>query len=129
MSSSEPRDATSFACASGSKTPSRVPAASAPMSSSDRKSTRLNSSHLGNSDAVFCLKQQSLLAGFVHADDIFAPEVEGDYDDHHGARDLNKPQSLLAGFVHADDIFAPVFFNDTAATEIYTLSLQDALPI
>src|ERR1041385_9569657 len=26
-------------------------------------------------------------------------------------------------------LFLPVFFNDTATTEIYTLSLHDALPI
>src|ERR1039458_9902419 len=48
----------------------------------DRKSTRLNSSHLGISYAVFCLKKK------------------------------------LASF-----------FNDTATTEIYTLSRHDALPI
>ena len=45
----------------------------------DRKSTRLNSSHITISYAVFCLKK--------------------------------------------------IFFNDTATTEIYTLSLHDALPI
>src|ERR1035441_5503613 len=47
----------------------------------DRKSTRLNSSHLGISYAVFCLKKNYF------------------------------------------------FFHDTATTEIYTLSLHDALPI
>ena len=49
------------------------------MVSADRKSTRLNSSHIPISYAVFCLKKS--------------------------------------------------FFNDTATTEIYTLSLHDALPI
>src|ERR1039458_10104431 len=49
----------------------------------DRKSTRLNSSHLGISYAVFCFKK-------------------------------NKKN---------------FFINDTATTEIYTLSLHDALPI
>src|ERR1039457_1024586 len=53
----------------------------------DRKSTRLNSSHLVISYAVFCLKNRS---GFTAC--IFV-------------------------------------FNDTATTEIYTLSLHDALPI
>src|SRR5256885_2367053 len=52
----------------------------------DRKSTRLNSSHLVISYAVFCLKQKNM------------------------------------------SIFL-FFFNDTATTEIYTLSLHDALPI
>src|SRR6266508_1235953 len=50
----------------------------------DRKSTRLNSSHVAISYAVFCLKKK-----------------------------------------HTPIYF---FFNDTATTEIYTLSLHDALP-
>src|ERR1039458_1507031 len=54
------------------------------ISSSDRKSTRLNSSHLGISYAVFCLKN------------------------------IRRSGRL---------------FNATATTEIYTLSLHDALPI
>src|ERR1039458_335696 len=59
--------------------------ANGPKSPVDRKSTRLNSSHLGISYAVFCLKK-------------------------------NTRRS-------------PVFPNDPATTEIYTLSLHDALPI
>src|SRR3712207_9030386 len=31
--------------------------------------------------------------------------------------------------VHMDAVYAFCFFNDTATTEIYTLSLHDALPI
>src|SRR6266480_1150018 len=50
----------------------------------DRKRTRLNSSHMSISYAVFCLKKKTRLC---------------------------------------------FFFNDTATTEIYTLSLHDALPI
>src|ERR671919_416979 len=53
----------------------------------DRKSTRLNSSHLVISYAVFCLKKVDKIEAF------------------------------------------DFFFNDTATTEIYTLSLHDALPI
>src|SRR6266478_6292023 len=34
-------------------------------------------------------------------------------------------RALLCGRVWLDDVF---FFNDTATTEIYTLSLHDALP-
>src|SRR6266498_1105900 len=59
----------------------------------DRKSTRLNSSHVRTSYAVFCLKKKS-------SEGEIAPEG-----------------------------FANFFFNDTATTEIYTLSLHDALPI
>src|SRR5471030_3091326 len=36
----------------------------APSPLRDRKSTRLNSSHLGNSYAVFCLKKKKKLAAF-----------------------------------------------------------------
>src|SRR6266705_875932 len=53
----------------------------------DRKSTRLNSSHRTISYAVFCLK---------------------------------KKKKIYSHYF---------FFNDTATTEIYTLSLHDALPI
>src|SRR3970282_1258873 len=60
------------------------------MSATDRKSTRLNSSHITISYAVFCLKKKK-----------------------------NTVSDLSCFF----------FFNDTATTEIYTLSLHDALPI
>src|SRR5574343_260151 len=52
------------------------------------ESTRLNSSHITISYAVFCLKKK-------------------------------KKKKIFFFF----------FFNDTATTEIYTLSLHDALPI
>src|SRR5215469_16443990 len=57
----------------------------------DRKSTRLNSSHVEISYAVFCLKKQKQMP------------------------------------IRVPDVF--FFFNDTASTELYTLSLHDALPI
>src|SRR3712207_3244733 len=63
----------------------------------DRKSTRLNSSHANISYAVFCLKKKKKLSHIsIHSSSV-----------------------LLSFF----------FFNDTATTEIYTLSLHDALPI
>src|ERR1035441_3704824 len=61
--------------------PPETPRATPADCPADRKSTRLNSSHLGISYAVFCLKKKK------------------------------------------------IFYNDTATTEIYTLSLHDALPI
>src|SRR2546426_882479 len=64
----------------------------------DRKSTRLNSSHLVISYAVFCLKKKKKNCLSL----------------------LCVMRSLLVFFF---------FFNDTATTEIYTLSLHDALPI
>src|SRR2546430_1601886 len=66
-----------------------IPAITCRSPASDRKSTRLNSSHSQISYAVFCLKKKNTRHLFV----IF------------------------------------FFFNDTATTEIYTLSLHDALPI
>src|SRR5437773_4681412 len=43
---------------------------------------------------------------------------------------LIRPLVLYFALLYAlDDIFFFFFFNDTAPTEIYTLSLHDALPI
>src|SRR6185436_16758621 len=88
----------------------------------DRKSTRLNSSHQITSYAVFCLKKKK-------------------WPDRYGARcaathigPMPGPpppclmQNVLCRFRLQTS--APIFFfNDTATTEIYTLSLLDALPI
>src|SRR5476649_1946862 len=88
-----------------------------PMRAPDRKSTRLNSSHTVISYAVFCLKKKNLAAGSL-------------------ARKRVEPGSavrIMTGALIPDgaDTVAHVFFffNDTATTEIYTLSLHDALPI
>src|SRR5712671_1527131 len=71
----------------------------------DRKSTRLNSSHQIISYAVFCLKKKSR------------------------GRRANRSSTGVGGgrrpFPGGAVFF---FFNDTATTEIYTLSLHDALP-
>src|SRR3712207_411690 len=69
---------------------------------SDRKSTRLNSSHANISYAVFCLKKKK-----IHSNISLTTLM------------LTRLTSLYVFF----------FFNDTATTEIYTLSLHDALPI
>src|SRR6266496_1420733 len=77
----------------------------------DRKSTRLNSSHVEISYAVFCLKKKifTILADQDPAD--VPPDAEEWLADDKLAR--------AGGY----------FFNDSATTEIYTLSLHDALPI
>src|SRR5215467_14599305 len=79
----------------------------------DRKSTRLNSSHLVISYAVFCLKKKKVQVngGTIKALAIASPERNPALPD--------VPTSRESFF----------FFNDTATTEIYTLSLHDALPI
>src|SRR5256886_9877915 len=42
---------------------------------------------------------------------------------------VDKPASLFDASVRQWETFVFFFFNDTATTEIYTLSLHDALPI
>src|SRR6266850_2558088 len=86
-----------------------------PSTARDRKSTRLNSSHLVISYAVFCLKKKI----FAYSRAIFS--------DYHAAQDVVQETAIIA-FRNLKHLF-PFFFNDTATTEIYTLSLHDALPI
>src|SRR5260221_116869 len=73
----------------------------------DRKSTRLNSSHTVISYAVFCLKKKKHQAQRIHHSDV----------------------SMCFVMLWPSLCFFFFFFNDTATTEIYTLSLHDALPI
>src|ERR1022692_4730350 len=83
----------------------------------DRKSTRLNSSHLVISYAVFCLKKK---------------EAHISMQTTLGVRQRRLPISPVKNFFPASSVLSSptfFFFNDTATTEIYTLSLHDALPI
>src|ERR1022692_2109727 len=96
----------------------------------DRKSTRLNSSHLVISYAVFCLKKKKN-SFFSHPSQqpprtaLSLHSISRQRSGHQtGSRALGSPQSAAAERV---PLF--FFFNDTATTEIYTLSLHDALPI
>src|SRR5215813_955269 len=93
----------------------------------DRKSTRLNSSHVRISYAVFCLKKKK-----INTDHMPSISTRGSiplpfhYPDglHMASPPPPAPPPLPIG------PFRPsFFFNDTATTEIYTLSLHDALPI
>src|ERR1039458_9276332 len=95
--------------------------------SGDRKSTRLNSSHLGISYAVFSLKKKKrwLLTPqcrYSQCRPRFLPAVPG----RHAHPERTQQCTCDA---HATLSFLFFFFNDTATTEIYTLSLHDALPI
>src|ERR1022692_4492549 len=96
----------------------------------DRKSTRLNSSHLVISYAVFCLKKnRERLEKF----DEFTQRVNRILDARAAAPGRDRVTWIAALRVGRRRGLARVrllfFFNDTATTEIYTLSLHDALPI
>src|ERR1022692_1013099 len=97
---------------------------------SDRKSTRLNSSHLVISYAVFCLKKKK---NDAHTPERAAPRTVT-------CRPRCAAETARPASAHAPAVGPPppeplrvralfFFFNDTATTEIYTLSLHDALPI
>src|SRR6266699_2356946 len=90
----------------------------------DRKSTRLNSSHVRNSYAVFCLKKKKQV---ITGDHMLANTEETEnstFCSHTSGK--GQPISPIFDGCHTLLLF---FFNDTATTEIYTLSLHDALPI
>src|SRR3972149_741485 len=99
-----------------------------PATLSDRKSTRLNSSHSQISYAVFCLKKKTHLQlprGYGSARRLRQVRHVSRLQ-HAGA--ARRPGARCARGASAGraELF---FFNDTATTEIYTLSLHDALPI
>src|SRR3984893_17072870 len=85
-----------------------------------------DSSHVAISYAVFCLQKRSR-PGLRIAVEILAG---GGRSQHRPAFECHQDDQAQYGFAAPDlqrmDFF---FFNDTATTEIYTLSLHDALPI
>src|SRR5256885_1946420 len=87
----------------------------------DRKSTRLNSSHLVISYAVFCLKKKKQNITSAHS--CSPPTCS--------CRTWCAQIDVWHFFLYIayTVVFFFFFFNDTATTEIYTLSLHDALPI
>src|SRR2546422_741786 len=91
----------------------------------DRKSTRLNSSHGYISYAVFCLKKKKTTSIQNHNLSSTTTTLDVDHS--------NTFHSCLRYICYALLTCRPslffFFFNDTATTEIYTLSLHDALPI
>src|SRR3989337_1381593 len=88
----------------------------------DRKSTRLNSSHGSISYAVFCLKKNTQYSPFKIVLVPEQPPNDGIVVNIKISRDLSDATTF-------DNPRLCFFFNDTATTEIYTLSLHDALPI
>src|SRR3954465_4374609 len=96
----------------------------------DRKSTRLNSSHTIISYAVFCLKKKK--AEVRTRDTAAAGGPRGGLQTPR-ARPVACTAVWTAALSHDSasraSCWSFFFFNDTATTEIYTLSLHDALPI
>src|SRR3989442_315506 len=105
----------------------------------DRKSTRLNSSHVRISYAVFCLKKKNK-RDVPRSRRIASRQRPGDANC--GAQRIYAQTTVWCAFVFLllarCSVFRQCsqlcrlfffFFNDTATTEIYTLSLHDALPI
>src|SRR6266496_4308138 len=95
---------------------------------SDRKSTRLNSSHVESSYAVFCLKKKITSRTRLYLRTAYFCLSEYGASGTH----IFFQVVILARYLQRErftHIHAYFFFNDTATTEIYPLSLHDALPI
>src|SRR5215204_2338382 len=99
-------------------------------SSLDRKSTRLNSSHTVISYAVFCLKKKKNHQGRGPLEDRLGKRLDQHPNQISRASPLGLATLLEAvGAIWSTSWSLFFFFNETATTEIYTLSLHDALPI
>src|SRR5436309_3160910 len=91
----------------------------------DRKSTRLNSSHVKISYAVFCLKKKKKKKTKTNYIKIQKELSQVDLT----VTALLPILALCVLSLTSYTLLIFFFFNDTATTEIYTLSLHDALPI
>src|ERR1022692_4176779 len=96
----------------------------------DRKSTRLNSSHLVISYAVFCLKKKNVRQLVCPPTQLLShirtPRTPDPYAATGGG---GIPRCVIEWSSRGARYEFFFFFNDTATTEIYPLALHDALPI
>src|ERR1039457_1159726 len=96
----------------------------------DRKSTRLNSSHLVISYAVFCLKKKCGCCTVRHSGSSCSIRARDSVHRRSApCGDASRVGANREPRSSASPVIVCFFFNDTATTEIYTLSLHDALPI
>src|SRR5579883_2199962 len=100
--------------------------AARPSSNPDRKSTRLNSSHVKISYAVFCLKKKKKNSERGRRQGARGKVPSRRIAAH---RPFHSRIPRAASGLHFQHAYFFFFFNDPATTEIYTLSLHDALPI
>src|SRR5471032_2423422 len=91
----------------------------------DRKSTRLNSSHITSSYAVFSLKKKNKYDALPLAKGHCRRRCSSRLPSGRNVR--SRRAAMLVRLPKRSPYL--FFFNDTATTEIYTLSLHDALPI
>src|ERR1039458_1154433 len=86
----------------------------------DRKSTRLNSSPLRHLVCRLLLEKKTIFHRHQHgAGGVFASLLQTHWGELFAGGPVSRHFAIDVSF----------FFNDTATTEIYTLSLHDALPI
>src|SRR3989337_1290454 len=107
-----------------------MPSSGCQTSALDRKSTRLNSSHGSISYAVFCLQKKPTPRGAPAGQ--ARPRLPTTPCPARGAPGGGRAGGggpALPGGGSPSTRCGFFFFNDTATTEIYTLSLHDALPI
>src|SRR5260364_376534 len=97
--------------------------------SSDRKSTRLNSSHQIISYAVFCLKKKKPNLQTRDQKRVVPMLITMRYMFWLSITYRRVLLKVLQKYPTQNTKARSFFFNDTATTEIYTLSLHDALPI
>src|SRR5688572_15632758 len=119
--------------------------AEARLMASDRKSTRLNSSHSQISYAVFCLKKKilSFISGRLATKSNQIKQLirngrsaslqrtfkKSFTSFSHSTRNKTRDGLIRVRNIRALNGRFNFFFTDAATTEIYTLSLHDALPI
>src|ERR1044072_5566070 len=112
--------------------------------SADRKSTRLNSSHtdISRMPSFFLMIRRPPRSTLFPYTTLFRSDGVVDVDARGGGAVLAAvrvradDRALGRSEEHTSELqshryisYAVFFFNDTATTEIYTLSLHDALPI